>query len=500
MTKRVLTDFFIWIIAIFFCFVWRWLTAKSEIGGYIALFVVLCAIWILLGMICRKYSQSYRDTWFWQDILIMCGIGGVLLLATHFLLPYYAPELSLIVAEWGIGLVMILDAVYILFQHYWKYALNMTTPSIVIEQRENAVVRREDAMRSQESIQTIHEVILSISNEQSYQMLVDKANLNNRRTKVVVNRDRVVFMQIPDYQYDTLVDMTLLNDAKGINRRFCIANNKLPDNGRYICCFRPQDVAKQKVLNRYPKGINYIMYFFWFIYRRVLPRMLLMSRLYYDVTKGRKRVLSKTEVLGRLYYCGFEVEDIVRIDRIDYVFARRHSQPYEQEQMKVYGPLIKLPRVCQNKEIRFFYKFRTMHPYSEYIQKYVFDQRGGMNIADKSDDDWRITHWGKIMRKYWIDELPMLINFLKRDVKLVGVRPLSRTMFDQYPLDLQEKRTRTKPGLIPPFYVDHPKTFQELYDSENKYLDEYFKHPIMTDIRYFFKTMNSILFRRMHSA
>jgi lipopolysaccharide/colanic/teichoic acid biosynthesis glycosyltransferase len=185
---------------------------------------------------------------------------------------------------------------------------------------------------------------------------------------------------------------------------------------------------------------------------------------------------------------------------IEYIFAHRHSQPYPQEQVKIYGPLIKLPRVSKDKKIVYFYKMRTMHPYAEYIQNYVFDKRGGMNIADKSDDDWRITSWGRIMRKYWLDELPMIINFLKRDVKLVGVRPLSRAMFEQYPKELQDKRTRCKPGLIPPFYIDHPKTFDELYASENKYLDEYFCHPFWTDVKYFFMTIHSILFKRVHSA
>jgi lipopolysaccharide/colanic/teichoic acid biosynthesis glycosyltransferase len=141
-----------------------------------------------------------------------------------------------------------------------------------------------------------------------------------------------------------------------------------------------------------------------------------------------------------------------------------------------------------------------MHPYAEYIQNYVFDQRGGMNIADKSDNDWRITTWGRFMRKYWLDELPMLINFLKGDVKLVGIRPLSKAMFEKYPPELQEKRTRCKPGLIPPFYIDHPDTFDELFASENKYLDEYFKHPLWTDTKYFFMTMWSIVTRKTHSA
>jgi hypothetical protein len=73
-------------------------------------------------------------------------------------------------------------------------------------------------------------------------------------------------------------------------------------------------------------------------------------------------------------------------------------------------------------------------------------------------------------------------------------------MFETYPEWLQEKRTKTKPGLIPPFYIDHPETFDELFASEDKYLTEYLKHPIRTDWKYFCLTMKSILMRKTHSA
>ena len=50
----------------------------------------------------------------------------------------------------------------------------------------------------------------------------------------------------------------------------------------------------------------------------------------------------------------------------------------------------------------------------------------------------------------------------------------------------------------------HRKSVQidldELFASEEKYLDAYFRHPIRTDIRYFFLTIRSILFKGMHSA
>ena len=504
MGKRIISDILLWIAAGVVCCLWRLASHKDQVSNYIWFFAAMMIVWLLLGLIYQKYRRSYKETWYWQEMLSMLATGVTLIILIHFLLPTITAWLGLsfseTVLQWMVGIVMMMDAVVILAKHYWKFALNMTIPVMEIEHRANARVTRAPKHRSIAAMQTVHDAVLSLTTEEDFQMLLDKARLESNLTKVVANRDRFSFMQIQDYYYDTLVDLTLLNNAKGINKRFCIVNQKLPDNGRYICCYRPQEYVKQKILNSYIKPFNYIVYFFWFICRRVLPRLLLMSRLYYDVTKGRKRTLSKAEVLGRLYYCGFEVEEIVPMGHIEYVFARRHSQPYPQEQLKVYGPLIKLPRICENREVKYFYKLRTMHPYSEYIQKYVFDSQNGMNIADKSEGDFRITNWGRFLRKYWLDELPMLFNWLKRDVKLVGVRPLSKTMFETYPRELQDKRTRTKPGLIPPFYIDHPQTFEELYASENKYLDEYLAHPLWTDIKYFFKTIHSILFKRMHSA
>ncbi len=500
MWKRILNDIVLWIIASAACLLWRVMASKETIVEYITVFAVMAAAWMILGLLTMKYNRSYKEVRYWQDMLSLLLTGGALMGLCAWQWDTIPYNVSLNVALWTIGVVMVLDAIVILFKHYWKFALNMNIPPMVIKQRRNAKVKRPDSERSHESKQAIRQAVLSLTTEEDYKMLLGKAHLNSQSTKTIASADQFQLLQIPDYQYSTIVDLKIFNNVRGINKRLCIVNQKLPDNGVYVCCYRPQEYVKQKMLNSYPWGIRWIVYVFWFIIRRVIPRMLLMSRLYYDLNKGRKRMLSKTEVLGRLYYCGFEVDEIVKMDHIEYIFAHRHSQPYPQEQVKIYGPLIKLPRVSKNKEIVYFYKMRTMHPYAEYIQNYVFDQRGGMNIADKSDDDWRITNWGRIMRKYWLDELPMMINFLKRDIKLVGVRPLSRAMFDQYPKELQDKRTRCKPGLIPPFYIDHPKTFDELYASENKYLDEYLKHPILTDIKYFFMTIYSILFRRVHSA
>lgn len=495
----MIIDLFVWVIAAALCVLWRWVADKGAIRSYLSLFGVLAVLWIIVGWIVQLY-RSYKDVWLWQSLLSLVADAGILIGLCWWVLPLLPYQLSPRVAMWTIFIVSGQEFIVIILEHYWKYATNMNVPVMQIEQRVNAKVTREDAPRSVNSMRSIRQSVLSVTTEEDYRMLLEDARLDSMQTKVICDRTPFSMLQIPEYQYETIVDMTLLNDMRGINKRLCVVNKKLPDGGRYVCCYRPQEYIKKKMLERYPKGINWIMYSLYFWRKRVWPRLMLTSRLYYDLTRGRKRMLSKTEVLGRLYYCGFEVDQIVPMGHIEYVFAHRHSQPYPQERLKLYGPMIKLPRVCKDKEIKYFYKMRTMHPYAEYIQKYVFDARGGMDIADKSNDDWRITTWGKFMRKYWLDELPMILNWLKRDVKLVGVRPISKTMFDTYPEWLQDKRTQCKPGLIPPFYIDHPETFEELFASEDKYLTEYLAHPFRTDVKYFFLTMKSILGRKTHSA
>jgi lipopolysaccharide/colanic/teichoic acid biosynthesis glycosyltransferase len=144
------------------------------------------------------------------------------------------------------------------------------------------------------------------------------------------------------------------------------------------------------------------------------------------------------------------------------------------------------------------YKLRTMHPYSEFIQDYVYEQHDLQN-GGKFKNDFRITSWGAICRKIWLDELPMLLNYFRGDMKLVGVRPLSRHYFELYNEDVRERRIKYKPGLIPPFYVDMPADLEEIQASELKYLDSYDKHPFSTDFIYFWKSIGNILFHKARS-
>jgi lipopolysaccharide/colanic/teichoic acid biosynthesis glycosyltransferase len=207
--------------------------------------------------------------------------------------------------------------------------------------------------------------------------------------------------------------------------------------------------------------------------------------------------MTKTEIMGRLVSCGFETLEIIEHKNLSYIISKKVRSPY-YDMNPSYGPIFKMKRVGFKGNIISVYKFRTMSPYSEYVQKKVIEE----NLLDeggKVKDDYRITFYGKFLRKYWIDELPMIINWLKRDLKIVGVRPLSEDYYSRYPVDLKELRIKTKPGLVPPYYVDLPVTFEEICNSERNYLIQYFKSPYKTDIVYFFKSAWNILIKRKRS-
>jgi lipopolysaccharide/colanic/teichoic acid biosynthesis glycosyltransferase len=208
-------------------------------------------------------------------------------------------------------------------------------------------------------------------------------------------------------------------------------------------------------------------------------------------------VISRAEALGRICRAGFRIGQESFIGNMLCIEARKISDPIHIGE-KTYGPLIALPRVGKNGEIMKVYKLRTMHPYSEYIQDYVYELHD-LQDGGKFRNDFRITSWGEVYRKVWLDELPMFINYFRGDMKLVGVRPLSKQYFDLYRKDVQERRIKYKPGLIPPFYADMPADLEAIQASELNYFDSFDKHPFLTDFRYFWKSVWNIWFHKARS-
>jgi hypothetical protein len=118
------------------------------------------------------------------------------------------------------------------------------------------------------------------------------------------------------------------------------------------------------------------------------------------VTKGRNRLVSQAEILGRLYFCGFEIVAETELDNRYYFLAKKVKTPSE-DRNPTYGPLVKLNRHGLAGRPLVVYKFRTMYPYSECLQKYIYTHNS-LDAGGKFSNDFRVTEWGRFMRKVWL--------------------------------------------------------------------------------------------------
>lgn len=104
-------------------------------------------------------------------------------------------------------------------------------------------------------------------------------------------------------------------------------------------------------------------------------------------------------------------------------------------------------RVGKNGRRFNMYKFRSM--YTKQDRRY---QEPSANDSDRDGickkyvNDPRITRFGRIIRKFSIDELPQLINVLKGDMSLVGPRPALPSEVQEYTRS-HYSRLDCQPGL-----------------------------------------------------
>jgi lipopolysaccharide/colanic/teichoic acid biosynthesis glycosyltransferase len=226
---------------------------------------------------------------------------------------------------------------------------------------------------------------------------------------------------------------------------------------------------------------------YYLLYYRAFPKIPYLNVLYKLISGGRNKVISRAETWGRLFYCGFEVENEIKNGGICYLLARKTKTPSENPNPSFY-PIIKLNRVSLYGTIIKIHKIRSMYPYSEFIQKKVFE-KASLTSTGKFGNDFRITRIGKIFRKYWIDEIPQFLDWFRGKIKLVGIRAMSQHYFSLYPQEYKDLYYKVKPGIISPIFDEKTDGFSEIVRIEQKYLESYLRNPVKTDFKYFFITM-----------
>lgn len=460
-------------------------------------------IWVASSFFTGRYIKLRRTNYatasmkLTQSALVTCIIIGI-----FFFSKYNTGYSIWVIISYTLMNFLLTTIVYILSFAIGN-AIEYKEPEIKAKEK-----KEEDSLQQQTenitldpiSIKVIEDTIVEYSGNDVLEYLKKYLSFNIVGTLVNFTSDFFELKSKPDNKYNAFVLLKSLNEVRGINRILSVSNLKLPQSGVIIINFEKISTRKSKIMKKFPPVINKIVYFFDYFFRRVIPKLNVTNKFYFNLTKGRDRVLSDTEVLGRLVYCGFEIHKVENIGDQTWVVARKLRKIPGILESKRYGPFIKLKRVGRNGKIIHVYKMRTMYSYSEYLQAYIY-QLNSLQEGGKFKNDTRLNAAGKWMRKYWIDEIPMLVNLFRGDMKLVGVRPLSQHYYSLYSTELQRKRIRFKPGLLPPFYADLPNTLEEIEVSEMRYLKSCEQKGIFkTDFIYFFKICRSILFRKARSA
>jgi len=293
------------------------------------------------------------------------------------------------------------------------------------------------------------------------------------------------------------IDLVPLNSRRYVNKSLEAVNEALTQGDYFVACAETAEQRHEQLLSNKSGLFASLFFFFDYLLMRVFPKVPVVKQLYFGVTRGRYRVMSEMEIYGRIYSCGFRLVKARARQGQTYFLLEKRGEPAFNNKAS-YGPLITLERCGKYGRPLHVYKLRTMAPFSEYIQEYVYE-RYGLEQGGKIKNDPRISRVGRLLRRYWIDEFPMLINLIKGDLKLVGVRPLSRHYFSLYDEEYQQYRQRFKPGLIPPCYVDLPQTLDEIMASEERYLRAYEQRPFQTDLEYLLRFLQNILLRKVRS-
>ena len=105
----------------------------------------------------------------------------------------------------------------------------------------------------------------------------------------------------------------------------------------------------------------------------------------------------------------------------------------------------------------------------------------------KIANDPRVTRVGRILRRYFLDELPQLFNVLRGDMTLVGPRPLILDE-DQHVREWARKRLDLKPGMTGLWQVLGRSTipFEEMVKLDYLYVTTWSLH---NDLRLLFRTL-----------
>ncbi len=494
------------VIASFLLMIWpKAATLTRVLPDYFVPFLIYLFIWIFISSISGKYNiKNFHD---YQDLFL--AITTITFLCS-FIILFLIFAIKKLDFSRGVVLgTMLLSYLLSLLFYYILYVMSKSARK-VINGNEKDVDELTDDSNNDADDELLHEDNLGSRRERRMKKesgslvlkyIKEHLDLNNDKVNISETATPFNIENIPGENLFGIINLKKVNDMRYIDRFFQAVNEKLMDAGMFIGCVETSKQRYRRIGKQRWGFLGQIIIMFDFVINRVFPRLPAFENIYFNITRGAKRTVSLAEVLGRLVSCGFSIIEYRSINNLIYFVVMKTGLPIKNEKAS-YKPIFDMPRVGKRGKIIKVYKIRTMHPYSEYLQDYVLSLNGFSDVG-KIKNDFRVTKWGKFLRRTHLDEFPQIWNILKGEMAIFGARPLSKGVFEnEYPEDVREMRIKYKPGLIPPYAALKMQGMKESIEAEKIYLLEKInsKFPFLVDVKYLFKAIINLLTFKIKGA
>jgi len=155
-------------------------------------------------------------------------------------------------------------------------------------------------------------------------------------------------------------------------------------------------------------------------------------------------------------------------------------------------------RLGQGGRIIHVRKFRSMAPDAEdrlHSDPELFDRYVANGFKLPSDEDPRLSRWGRLLRSSSLDELPQLLSVLRGDMSMVGPRPIVEPELVEYTSrGAHDAFLAARPGLTGLWQVSGRSSLS--YDQRVELDLRYLDHPsLLADLKIVARTALVVLRR-----
>lgn len=243
----ILTDLILISVNIFVVFRFFPLTTQNPIEKYFVPANVLIAAWLVVSYFFDRYNSIKSKSFiqsafslFFTSVIILVIFGSFILIQPAS--PYSQNVLISVLMGVFVSLYLFLFAYYL-----YRYAVTYDTPNLNPDKRLSAVPHPSHPM-SDDAVTERYKRITEFSGEKVINYLQKNTMLYESGTYIFTEFNEKELEDIEHYQYSTYIQLKRLNHIRGINKMLALVNEKLPDNGILVCCYKSQSTIKQNGL------------------------------------------------------------------------------------------------------------------------------------------------------------------------------------------------------------------------------------------------------------